>query len=361
MLRQSATRRTTPQVKVWPSGDFTVGNVLRDRHDTQPSILEGITKDATGTYYQARQLPTQVDRMGLSVVPNSRKPKNRLSKSRGRGGLKGITADAKRMVRSACTIMECKYGRRRLGFLTGTIPSGLTMDEILLINQNASYLAERTVQEVIRELARRGLDTQDVVAVIEMQLGRYLRYREPCMHIHFLFPGRLERGFWLITTKKLQDIFCRQVENLLGHAVERKAMTNVEKLKKSASNEMAKYLSKACKASKEMIDEHPDFIPKSWVFIPHALRREVKAAIKIHQGETVEVFRDSLKLLETVGILKSRPVQVELEERHLTIGHAGFMCPGYSLEQFLLPSLDDVIERVAFLKSSKLRRIQEAA
>jgi hypothetical protein len=379
-----------------------------DRPDNAPAALEGITKDGVGIYYVGRRLPTHVEclveeyaaletlgrfdeciriinrlaavpdlpagfiesfkarhkdrpHMGLSVVSNSRKSKFALRKPRGRGGLKGITPEAKRMVRSGCVLLERFHARRELVFFTGTLPSGLTGAELLLCSENASYLLERFIEEIRRELARHGLETERVIGVTEIQVNRYLKYGEICIHIHVVFPGKKPDTTWLVTVDKAQDIWCRQVENLIGRPVERKAMTQLEKVKKPVGREMGKYLSKAAKASKEMVEAHPDFIPKSWVFIPQGFRREIKAAVEIYRGEAVSFLQDSLKDLERAGILKVHAICVEVGDRQITVGHVGFTRPGFVLSQFLCDSREELSERVEFLTGYKLRRDRNVA
>jgi hypothetical protein len=393
---------------VWPSGDFTVGHAILDRPDKSPSILEGITTDGTATYYIGRRLPTQVERlvdeytaleklgrfdeciriierlaavpelpegfiegfrdrqngqaaMGLSVVSNSRKQKFSLRKPRGRGGLAGITPEAKRMVRSGCVLLERFHARGELSFFTGTLPSGLLESELLLCSQNASYLTERFVEEVRRELARHGLETDRVITVIEIQGERYEKFGEICIHIHSVFPNRKAGCGWFLTVGQAEDIWCRQVETLIGRPVDRRAMTQIEKVRKPVGNEMGKYLSKAAKASRAMVEKHPDFIPKSWVFIPQAFRREIKAAVEVYRGNAVTVLMDSLDDLQKAGILKFRPICVEVEGRTITVGHVGFTRSGFTLNQFLCDSRAELLQRVEFLTGHKLRRISSVA
>jgi hypothetical protein len=381
---------------------------LLDRPDKMPAALEGITKDGVGIYYIGRRLPTEAERlveqytaletlgrfdecvriidrlaaipdlpagfvdgfkasykgrahMGLSVVSHSRNPKFALRKPRGRGGLNGIVPEAKRMVRSGCVMLERAHARGDCAFFTGTLPSGLTSDEQLKCSENAGYLIERFIEEIRRELARHGLETHRVLGVIEIQTKRYVKHGDICIHIHVVFPARKPDSDWLVKVEKAQDIWCRLVENLLGRAVSRKAMTQLAKVRKPLINEMGKYLSKAAKASSAMIAAHPDFIPHSWVYIPQAFRREIKDAIEVYDGEQVSILMENIKLLERAGIAKSRAVYAEVDGREIIVGHTGFFLPGYELSQFLCDSKEELIERINFVKKGKLRRDRKAA
>ena len=209
--------------KRWPDHSFTIGKSQPVKHDKGNHPLDGISKDGFGTAYTPREPEVDLngerlfelaqkfeaagleneaylvgqaagnaianegdglnETMGLSVATNYHK--------RTRKGLKGITPQGKRMVRSCAAILEDKYGRECITFGTATLPP-LLAEEIVMVCNSWSDLTRKFFQELRRLLQRRGLST-DFVYVTEIQEKRFDRWGQVYPHLHWLMQGRLSR------------------------------------------------------------------------------------------------------------------------------------------------------------------------
>ena len=239
-------------------------------------------------------------KLGLSFVDNFRKevidegtntttqPINTAT----RRGLKGITAYGKRMVKSACAILQQRHGHKNLTFGTLTLPV-LTPGQLLMVSENWGSLKGRFSEELSRLLKRRGLDS-DWVDVTEIQSKRWRRRKEVALHLHYLHHGR-EPGKvyqhpgvapndpstkWAIHPREIRAIWQRLLQNLLGVDVDCSTATRIEEVRLSAAHYLAKYMSKGGKITQQIIEAHRGhFLPSSWYGVSAALRREIKNAI----------------------------------------------------------------------------------
>jgi hypothetical protein len=344
--------------KLYPSGDFTIGKSQPVKQDTHNHPLEGILKDGFGTAYTSRQPEIQPDggrlydlaeklasagletqayqvgqaagnaianeddgqgeAMGLSVATNYHK--------RNRKGLKGITPQGKRMVRSCAAILEDKYGRDCTTFGTNTLPP-LPAEEMELVCCGWSELMRQYFQEVRRLLERRGLST-DFLYVVEIQEKRYECWGQVVPHVHWLVQGRKNRrSHWLILPAEIQAIWQRLLSNLLGHEVDCSAATRIEKPRNSLRAELGKYLSKGGTVLKKIIDAgQADLLPTTWWSASLDLKREVKQAITILTGDECLEFIDSLESLQNAGLLRFRKIMHKFDDGfEICLGFVGFL------------------------------------
>ncbi len=263
-------------------------------------------------------------KLGLSFVDNFRKEVDEGTNTTTqpintaeRRGLKGITAYGKRMVKSACAILQQRHGRKNLTFGTLTLPA-LMAGQLLMVSENWGNLKGRFSEELSRLLKRRGLDT-DWVDVTEIQAKRWRRRSEVALHLHYLHHGR-EPGKiyehpgvaandpstkWAIHPREIRAIWQRLLQNLLGVEVDCSTATRIEEVRLSAAHYLGKYMSKGGKITKQIIEAHRShFLPSAWYGVSAALRREIRDAITHLTTQQAHFFLDNLEHLRSIGVVE---------------------------------------------------------
>lgn len=243
-------------------------NVMQVRHETGMAfteIAERWGKDLSGH----GAVSGAIAPMGLSKLSNS-------EAVRRRRGWKGITSLGRRRVRESCELLQRKYGRGRLSFVTLTMPH-LGDEDMGAIALEWPQVIHKLQKAVCSRLRLAGLPGV-VVGCSEIQPERSWKERRPVLHIHAVFVGRLPRQKWAISTKTFDQIWATILGNVLGRHVDVQSACQMQSVKKSAAGYLGKYLSK----SDEQVDIwanswYCDWIPASWWFSSIALRRACEA------------------------------------------------------------------------------------
>lgn len=292
-------------------------------------------------------------KLGLSFVDNSRKGGDegtnnpqQPTNTADRRGLNGITAYGKRMVKSACAILQKRHSHKNLTFGTLTLPA-LMPGQLLMVSEHWGYLKSRFSEELSRLLRRRGLDP-DWVDVTEIQSKRWRRRSEVALHLHYLHQGRLPGQHWAIAPSEIRDIWQRLLENLLGVEVDCSAATRIEQVKLNASHYLSKYMSKGGKLTQEIISTgRSHFLPSAWYGVSAALRREIKSAIAHLTTQQAHFFLDNLEHLQSIGavewlypIYQDMWVDGDLAPGEQLVGVVGTLCGEHAL-RYILGELDE--------------------
>lgn len=344
--------------RIYPSGDFSVGNAPPIKHrQKSPNPLDGITKDAFGTYFVNRDLEIDPDpeklfklaqayqkagnddlayrfghaageaadrehersHMGLVDARNCHKKPNRP-----RRGLKGLTSRNKRYIKSAYTLLEKRLGKKCLQWGCASLPP-MPEHELELISANWAKICKKFFQEITRELERKGL-CKDFLFVTEIQEGRFEKYGSVCLHLHWVCQSR-PNAFtqdWAIDQHKITAIWERMLSNVLGREVNAKYATKVKVPNKSLQAELGKYMSKGGKLIKKIVSQGLErFLPTAYVGMSQALRKSVTEAIVTITGDKAYAFMDSLSDRQSKGLLEFRPILCEYEGREVVVGYTG--------------------------------------
>lgn len=221
--------------------------------------------------------------LGLSTVTNLQKSPQ--SRQRARRGLAGISGPGRVRVESAASLLQERYGRHRLSFLTLTIAEECLNTRLL---ENWTEMTRKLRQWLAYHLTQGGL-SGEVVGVAEIQEGRQAVGGLPCLHWHLVFVGKRNGGAWVITKESIREYWKKLQEEHSGEQVVTRSATRIENVKKSASGYLGKYISKGSKAVKLC---NPTYIPSSWIMLSRSLVRKVNAlTIKI-QGQLAEQLYD---------------------------------------------------------------------
>lgn len=213
-----------------------------------------------------------VDPLGLSLLAKSH---------RGKRGSKGISRYSARMVRNAAFLLQRKYGRSRLSFLTYTLPS-LSPEEWEVVCAGWSEIVRVVLQRLRRNLVRCGLPDY-VVSVTELQEGRLKRDRVPGLHLHILFVGRKEGKGWSLKPSEVRSFWMSALESCLGYSLpmdRMKASENIQQVRKSAEGYLGKYMTKGSKSIELARSLCPSMsLPSSWSNLSASLRNLVLARV----------------------------------------------------------------------------------
>ena len=267
--------------------------------------------------------------LGLSDATNSHKQPQKLSLKRSKRGSKGITALGKRMVKSACYLLERDHGRHNLSFLTATLPAFASPDELKLICANWSELVRQLTQELKRILERGGYCT-DMVYITEIQEDRYANRGEVAPHLHLVMVGKKHRyqKYYAVEKAEMRSLWERLLSNFLGRDVTAAAATRLERPKKSLQGELGSYLSKGGKMITTIVDRGDgDQLPSSYWGMNSELRCSVKSEIVVLHGIEAQNFVDNLTDLHEAGLVYFKPIMWKIpdSDREITIGFVGWI------------------------------------
>lgn len=227
----------------------------------------------------------------LGLIGGSRKENDSFSDvprlPRSPRGAGGLTQFGKRMVRSACQILEEVANQRPIGFLTLTLPT-MTREQLNFATENWSEITRQYMQELSREFNRTGLPNLWVFCT-EWQKKRQ------ALHAHIAFiahPVLLKPRGDEYPIKKcwFRDLWQRILFNVLGENFDCTKATRVEKVKYSVGAYMSKYISKGDKPDKsetgfdldtgELLPRNTQF-PSAWWGACNDLKKTVKKRIEV--------------------------------------------------------------------------------
>lgn len=338
---------------IWPNGEFGISyHNAKEEVDSEPRspyVPNGWTV-ATIRHAVAQSL--------WSVWPDSEVPwpaapwlvKSTKSAQRPETyGRKGITGYGQKVVRSGAHLLQQKYGKSRLSFLTLTVPSYGYEDEAR-IAQNWAYLTKSLLQALRRRLRRLRLP-ESVVLVTELQPRRLQNGEPGCLHLHLVFVGRHARQGWGISPSEFRELWLGLLSGVLGRKVPSAPCENVQRVEKDASNYLSKYMSKGVASVADMAEIVGwDRVPRQWwsatVPIKKAVKKyTIKGPISSSiLNEMIETWQKNGYLDNTMGVKFCRPITIKVTKyQDYVIGFFGRLSPD---------SYQDLLELSAVLKSA---------
>jgi hypothetical protein len=295
---------------LWPHGEWSTG--MR----TVPGYEERFGNRAS----RGDTLPNDGGAMGLSKASNLHTPPHPR-----RHGLHGISRYGKKMVKAAATLLQEKYGRGRLSFLTATLPH-ISESELETIVESWGALVNRLIQWIARRLERAGLPSV-VISVTEFQSKRISRGDPAGHHIHLVFCGKKTYGTWVIDKTDVRNFWQAEIARRLGRGFETGASTRIERIRKSAAGYLGKYMSKGDAAVGEMVKRGWEWaIPRQWWNRTKACLALVRSHVA--KGKAVGEYLHCLMQakdngLEGMEALEYVPIVRETDIGLLVCGYAG--------------------------------------
>jgi hypothetical protein len=313
------------------------------REFTKTDRLTGKKTTLVQFIYAIRKPPL----IGLSLVSNSHKEISEDvpidSKPNKRRGLKGITPKGKRTIRNTAFLLQKTFGKKRLGFLTVTLPSfGDRPDLGMILAHDWSELVRQFTQEINRAIERK-----DKVALwtgcTEIQEKRLEKYGEVAPHLHLVYLAHNGNFDWYITADEFRSIWKRIIEARIKHftneeiEVNTKASIDAKQVKKDAGNYLGKYMSKGGDIVKKMIEKgFTDLVPTAWWHCCLKLKRILKAMMRELPSDLKLAVKQGVNLVERGVCIYL--FDVEIKDRHY--GWVGKLKRTRKLDKKLLQVLE---------------------
>lgn len=160
-------------------------------------------------------------------------------------GSNGLSSRGRTVVENACFLLEQKYGRQNLSFLTLTVPAFKFPKDYCQIVEKWPYLIHRVTDWIKKKLKKAGLPT-DYVYVNEIQEKRHEKFGIYAPHLHIVFVGRSlsGRGGWCITPQDVRQAWTKALSSVVSGPFETRAIENIQRVRKSCGAYMGKYMSK---------------------------------------------------------------------------------------------------------------------
>lgn len=247
--------------RIFPNGEFSIWDEKKNAEVTGP--------------------PEQPDYLGLSLLSNSHRVALGLAeppKERARRGSRGISRHGARTVRNAAFLLQQKYGREHLSFLTVTLPTS-TESEQYRAGLEWAEICRQFFQSLGRLLAAAGLPAT-FCSCTEIQMERYEASGGLPLHLHVVFPGRRRFKGWAIATTQFDALWRNAVVNRCPEFSDKsfKAACKVHKVEKTAEGYLGKYMTKGAATVAAMLEGDPglvEFMPSTWWNCSLNLRRAI--------------------------------------------------------------------------------------
>jgi hypothetical protein len=345
-----------PTGTIWPSGDFSVGSRKvagddRTNYDIMGDWESAGALDAPETWGIGRYgIPVPPDEswfhgweddglgrfldaerpLDLTDAPNSHTPANR-PESYGRQGMTGY---GKKMIRSACALLERSY-TGRLTFCTVTMPT-LPLELRILLAEAWPALVREGLQWLSRQLERQGLP-RAICSVSEIQPKRLQAGNGGYLHLHLVWPNKRGRKApWAIDVTAfrswIEGFLCRRGLMVEGSWVN----VDTKLVRVSAAAYLSKYMSKGGDCLAAFVEENGwSAVPAQWWNMTKPMRDAVKR--ETVSGDDVGAYLDAIVNYafdcdDFSAFWSLRHVDLELEGRLVTVGWYGILKSAHQRE-----------------------------
>jgi hypothetical protein len=158
--------------------------------------------------------------------------------------LNRMTSSMGRNLRNAVYLMERKYGKSNLSFLTLTCPT-LPDDSMNVLNRNWGKAINIFTKWLRGVIAEKGFHC-DYAYCSEMQEQRVREQGDLGLHLHLVFNGRAKaRTDWFVNHAEVRAKWAAIITLLTGEVdYDKRALENIQSIKKSAARYLSKYISK---------------------------------------------------------------------------------------------------------------------
>jgi len=202
-------------------------------------------QDASGQYYDSRveiNVLRLIKEWGMTPLGSS--DARILTKPpQSRKKCKAMTKNMARNIRNGVYLLEEKYGKDNLSFLTLTLPN-LSAEGLASCCANWDKMVHNFIKWLRTKAEKHGFAI-DYVYCTEIQTKRLQNRGEYAPHLHIVFRGRIGRKHpWIITPRMARQEWVRQVKSYTSETFTDTAIENLQRIKKSAARYLSKYMSK---------------------------------------------------------------------------------------------------------------------
>jgi hypothetical protein len=157
--------------------------------------------------------------------------------------LVSMTSNMGRNLRNAVYLLEERYGKEQLSFLTLTLPN-LSREGLSSCCSHWDVMVN-TFFKWLRTKLEYSLLELEYVYSTEIQPGRLRNRGEYAPHLHIVFRGRSRRNSpWAVSWLDCRNAWASIISRYVTESFDARALENIQQIKKSAARYLSKYLSK---------------------------------------------------------------------------------------------------------------------
>lgn len=172
----------------------------------------------------------------LEKMPESRKK------------LLSMTKNMARNLRNGVYLLEHRYGKDVLSFLTLTVPS-LPPSDMGKICQQWGVMTNKILKWLAYQCELQYIPFEYVYCT-EIQEQRLEKRGEYAPHLHIVFRGKYGlRSAWAVNYKRVRKAWLRILSACVGYTVKSNSVENIQVIRKSATRYLSKYVSKGVRDS----------------------------------------------------------------------------------------------------------------
>lgn len=156
-----------------------------------------------------------------------------------------MSSSMKRNIRNAVFMLEYKYKKECLSFLTLTLPA-LSQSDLAKCCQEWGRMTDNFLKYLSRALRGSGIEPEYVYCT-EIQSKRLHTRGEYAPHLHIVYRGKQTvRSPWATTPRDVRKAWGKIISSVLSHSeFSTASLENLQRIKYSASRYLSKYISKS--------------------------------------------------------------------------------------------------------------------
>lgn len=338
---QQSAPKLIPTARIWPNGEFTLGYMADGQEspelaewtwtggeaglspnelDVRLECLHGWLDGVAGLYSVSGKLAQLA--LTLSSTRNSETAKPGI-----KYGLNGLTGTGAKMLRSACCLLEEKFGKEDVTMATFTVPQ-LSRAERILVARSWGVLTNDLVRRLKSWLV--ASDRPPVIAgCVEIQSARLESREEGYLHLHVVWPSHSnKKGRWAVKASEVRTWWKSALERIIGRELKHTPRIETAVVEKSVEAYMGKYLSKGSDdcLGQFVADLGYESVPGQWWFASSEMKSWIKE--RTMGGRNVGALLDGY-IQHTIisgsgeGFEWLRHVDLPLAGRLVTVGYVG--------------------------------------
>lgn len=234
-------------------------------------VLEDVIINEPIGVLMARGEVTPLVHQLIESSPHASKPS--------RKRLESMTNNMARNIRNAVYLLEQTYGKDNLSFLTLTLPN-LSHKDLSKICSKWDYAVDQVLKSLRKRAEKYNIELEYVYCT-EIQPKRLKHRNEYAPHLHIVFRGRHGRKTpWIVSPKQIRKTWTSIIASIVSHReFDQSALENLQRIKKSASRYLSKYLSKGkCCNPNSDTEETYTRLSTQWGGMARKLARRVKSS-----------------------------------------------------------------------------------
>lgn len=289
------------------------------------AILEAVERCSGRDFSRFYDCTEDMERPLLVKSPKSSQ------KKRGSYGKHGITRFGRKVCKNACILLQQRYGIKRLGFGTCTLPK---MDKSVCetIIANWGDISRRFYQRLRRICKGRGFEFI-YVGCTEIQEKRFKNSGVPVPHLHFVYVSKISASSgYLVSTQEAYSAWNDSVNEVLVLRGKEPIMgtgdhigsVKLEFIRKSAAAYLGKYISKGVKVVEEMKERGYEEFPKQWWSASQITKDMFKASVvRLPQDMCSEFFYNFDAWMQTELVSWGQRIYISIDGHEYCVGVVG--------------------------------------